>query len=384
MTRLSYQDVERRLKHGGLRAGITRDDLATPALLLDLDAFEYNVAKMAAHCRDYGMALRPHAKTHKCPQIADKLIDAGASGICAAKVSEAEVFAGHGVHGILVTTPLVGRFRIERGIALASRSADTIFVVDDAGNLRDLNDAAAVAGIELNVAVELHVGRKAGIAPGEPALALAQMIDSLPHVKFAGLQAYAGHASHVNGYHARRQASELAMQPAIATKALLEKCGIDCPMLSGGSTGTYNIDCTFDGLTELQPGSYIFMDIDYSSIGGQNGPVFGDFRNALSVLCTVVSKPVRNMALLDAGYKGFSTDRPFVPAAKNDLGLTYEWAGDEHGRLYFSSEQVQTGDRIEFLVPHCDPTVNLYDRIYCCRGESLEDIWQISARGMCQ
>jgi len=228
------------------------------------------------------------------------------------------------------------------------------------------------------------VGRKAGVAPGEPALALAQLIDSLPHLKFAGLQAYAGHASHVTGYLHRRQASELAMLPAIETKALLEKSGIECPMLSGGSTGTYNIDCTFDGITELQPGSYIFMDIDYSLIGGQDGPEFGDFRNALTVLCTVVSRPVRNMALLDAGYKAFSTDRPFVPSAKNDRGVTYEWAGDEHGRLYFSSPQVQTGDRIEFLAPHCDPTVNLYDRIYCCRGESLEGVWRISARGMCQ
>jgi len=384
MTHLSYQDVERRLEHGGLRAGITRDDLPTPALLLDLDAFEYNVAKMATHCRDHGLSLRPHAKTHKCPRIAEMLIDAGATGICAAKISEAEVFADQGVHGILVTTPLVGRFRIERGIALALRSAGAIFVADDAANLRDLNDAAAIAGIELNVAVELHVGRKAGIAPGEPALALAQTVDSLTHLKFAGLQAYAGHASHVTGYMHRRQASELAMLPAIETKALLEKSGIECPMLTGGSTGTYNIDCTFDGITELQPGSYIFMDIDYSLIGGQEGPQFGDFRTALTVLCTVVSKPVRNMALLDAGYKAFSTDRPFVPAARNDRGITYEWAGDEHGRLHFSSSQVQAGDRIEFLAPHCDPTVNLYGRIYCCRGESLEDVWTISARGMCQ
>jgi D-serine deaminase-like pyridoxal phosphate-dependent protein len=384
MTRLNHHDIERYFERGGVRAGITRDDLPTPALLLDLNAFEYNVAKMAAHCRDHGLKLRPHAKTHKCPRIAATLIEVGAVGLCAAKISEAEVFADHGVHGMLVTTPLVGRFRIQRGISLALRSPDVIFVADDADNLRDLNDAAPSTGMKLNVAVELHVGRKAGVQPGEPALALARLIESLPHLKFAGLQAYAGQASHICGYTQRRQASGMAMLPALETRALLEKSGIECPMLSGGSTGTYNIDCALQGLTELQPGSYIFMDIDYSLIGGPDGPEFGDFRNALTVLGTVVSKPAKDMALLDAGYKAFATDRPFGPRIKSADEIAYEWAGDEHGRLHFSANQVQTGDRIEFLTPHCDPTVNLYDRIYCCRGECVEDIWRISARGMCQ
>jgi len=381
---MTYQDLQRCVAEGASTAGITRDDLPTPALILDMTAFESNVARMAAHCRVHGLQLRPHAKTHKCPQIAKILIDAGAAGVCVAKISEAEVFADHGIGGILVTTPLVGRFRIERGVHLASRSPDAMFVADDVRNLRELDGAAAAAGIKLNVALELHVGRKAGVAPGEEALEFAGVIDSLPNLTFAGLQAYAGHASHVAGFEERKNASEQAMSPALQTKVLLEKSGIDCPMLSGGSTGTYNIDCSFEGMTELQPGSYIFMDIDYNLIGGSDGAAFGDFQNALSVLTTVVSTPTEDMAIVDAGYKSFSTDRPFVPVARHAGGITYGWAGDEHGRLRTPAGAVHVGDRIEFLVPHCDPTVNLYDVIYCCRGERLENVWRISARGMSQ
>jgi D-serine deaminase-like pyridoxal phosphate-dependent protein len=366
----------------------TREDVATPALLLDLDGFESNVAKMAAHLKSRGKGFRPHGKTHKCPRIAAALVRAGAIGSCVAKLSEAEVFAAHGIEGLLITTQVLGRQKISRAVALAARHRDTIFVVDDPRSVRDLNDAARASGakppLRLNLAVDLLFGRT-GIAPGEPALELAKLIDSLPSVRLAGIQAYDGGASHTVGFEERRKRSEASMAQAIETRRLLERDGLACPLLSCGSTGTYNVDSEIAGVTELQPGSFMFMDTDYNRIGGQDGPVYRDFQNTLSVITTVVSRR-QNVAIVDGGFKAFSTDRPFTPEAKGIQGVTYAWAGDEHGRLDLTnaSAEVKLGDRVEFIVPHCDPSVNLYDRLYGLRGDRVEAVWPIAARGMSQ
>ncbi|HXI42386.1 MAG TPA: DSD1 family PLP-dependent enzyme [Bryobacteraceae bacterium] len=380
-------EIEKMIEQGDLKRGaLTRDDLPTPALTLDLDAFEANVSKMARYAKEHNRALRPHGKTHKCPEIAKALIRAGAAGACAAKIAEAAVFAQNGVNGILVTTAVVGKHKIERAARLTAQHPDTIFSVDNAQNVRDLNDASSAAKIRMNLAVDLWVGRRTGIQPGKPASGLAQLIDSLPNVKLAGLQAYAGYASHVIGFEERMKVSREAMAPAVETRQLIESKGIAVPFLSGGSTGTYNIDSKIDGISELQPGSFIFMDVDYSRIGGQDGPVYRDFRNALAVLTTVVSQPAGDVAVVDGGFKAFSTDKPFTPEARGIPGLTYNWAGDEHGiiKMGGASVPVKVGDRIEFVIPHCDPSVNLYDRIYCLRGDHVEAVWKIAARGMSQ
>jgi D-serine deaminase-like pyridoxal phosphate-dependent protein len=369
-----------------LKGRLTKDELPTPALLLDLDAFHANIAKMAGYLRDHKRAFRPHGKTHKCPEIAKALIRAGAVGICAAKISEAEVFAREGVGGLLVTTAVIGRQKIARAVRLASKRPETIFSVDDAQNVRDLNEAAAAARVRLNLAVDLRVGNRTGIQPGAPAVGLAQLIGSLKNVRLAGLQAYAGHASHTVGFENRRKVSREAMAGAIETRRLIEGQGIECPLVTGGSTGTYNIDSDMEGITELQPGSFIFMDVDYNRIGGAEGAVYRDFQNALTVLTTVVSKPAAEVAIVDGGLKAFSTDKPFVPEARGREGIAYNWAGDEHGRLALSGAAagLRVGDRVEFVIPHCDPTVNLYDRVYCLRGERVEAIWRVAARGMSQ
>jgi D-serine deaminase-like pyridoxal phosphate-dependent protein len=382
----SWAEIEGFIAKGDVKGKLTRDDLPTPALTLDLDAFEWNVNRMAEHCRQYKRALRPHGKTHKCPEIAKALIRAGAVGACAAKLSEAEIFAANGVTGILVTTAVVGKHKIERAIRLASRRPETIFCVDNAQNVRDLNDAAAVAKIKLNLATDLFISGRTGIKPGEPALALAQLVASLNHVKLAGIQSYAGHASHTNGFEKRREVSRAAMSQAVETRRLYESKGLSCPLLTGGSTGTYNIDCEIDGITELQPGSFVFMDVDYNRIGGKEGAVYQDFRNALSVLTTVVSKPSDDLAVVDGGLKAFSTDKPFGPRSKSMPELAWAWGGDEHGKLSLAGKPVpvNVGDRLDFIIPHCDPSVNLYDRIFCLRGESVEAIWPVSARGMSQ
>ena len=176
------------------------------------------------------------------------------------------------------------------------------------------------------------------------------------------------------------------MAPAVETRRLFESKGIAVRLLSGASTGTYNIDSQIDGITELQPGSFMFMDVDYGRIGGQDGPVYHDFRNSLSVLTTVVSKPADDVAVVDGGYKAFSTDKPFTPEARSLPGLSFTWGGDEHGIIKMAGASVpaNVGDRIEFIIPHCDPSVNLYDRIYCLRGDNVEDVWRIAARGLSQ
>jgi len=382
----TYADVERMLSTGDVKGKLSRSELPTPALILELDAFEANVAKMTAWAGKHKRALRPHAKTHKCPEIALALQKAGAVGACAAKISEAEALASGGVTILLVTSACIGPHKIERAVRLAKRRPETMFVVDDAGNAADLDAAAGSAGLKLNLAIDLLIGNRTGVEPGGKALALAQRIASLRNVRLAAIQAYAGHASHTVGFENRRKVSREVMGQAVETRRLLEKSGIACPLLTGGSTGTYNIDCDIEGVDELQPGSYMFMDIDYSRIGGREGPLYRDFAQSLFVVATVISRPSAGSAIVDAGYKAFSTDRSFGPELRHIEGVKYSWGGDEHGRLNVAqaSAPIRLGDRLEFVVPHCDPTVNLYDRIYAVRGEQVEAAWRIAARGMSQ
>ncbi|HJU42244.1 MAG TPA: DSD1 family PLP-dependent enzyme [Vicinamibacterales bacterium] len=360
-----------------------RGDIATPALLLDLDAFEDNMEKMASHLEARKKAFRPHGKTHKCPEIARALLGAGAVGICAARLSEAEVFANHGIGGLLVTTAVIGKPKIARAVTLARKAPDTMFVVDDPQNVRELNDAAA-GGAPIKVLIDLYFGRT-GIEPGEPAVSLARLIDSLPHVSLEGLQSYDGQAAHTTPFTARAARTNGNMAKASETRKLIEAAGIRCSIVTGGSTGTYRFDSENAGMTELQPGSFIFMDLDYGKIGGPDSIAYTDFKNALTVATTVVSTPP-GFAIVDGGYKAFSTDRPFTPQPIDLPGVEYGWAGDEHGRLDLSNSarRLKVGDRIEFIPPHCDPTVNLYDQIYALRGDRVEAIWPIAARGKSQ
>jgi D-serine deaminase-like pyridoxal phosphate-dependent protein len=363
-----------------------RAQIPTPALLLDLDAFEDNISKMASHLKVRNKAFRPHGKTHKCPEVAKALLRAGAIGCCAARLSEAEVFADAGIPGLLITTAVIGQDKIARAIALATKAPDTIFVVDNRQNVRDINDAAGArgGGEPIKLAVDLFFGRT-GIQPGQPAVELAQLIDKLPHVTFVGLQSYDGSAAHTTPFDARAARTTSTMGKAVETRALLERSGIACPMVTAGSTGTYRVDSENPGITELQPGSFVFMDMEYGMIGGPNGTEYRDFKNSLTVVTTVVSRSP-GIAIVDGGYKAFATDRPFTPTAVGIDGVTYHWAGDEHGRLDVTqaSRDLVVGDRVEFLPPHVDPTVNLFDHIYALRGDRVEDIWPISARGKSQ
>jgi D-serine deaminase-like pyridoxal phosphate-dependent protein len=361
-----------------------RDEIPTPALLLDADRFERNVRRMAEHVKTSGKELRPHAKTHRCPEIARRQIDAGALGVACAKLGEAEVMAAAGVRGLLVTTEIVTEPGMQRLGRLLVSAPDTMVVVDNAANVDALARLMASRGLVLDVLVDVDVGgRRTGAQPGEPALALARHVARHRSLHLKGLQGYAGHCAHVVGWAARREASHKAMTPLMETRRLLEGSGLPVAIVAGGSTGTHDIDVELPGLTELQSGSYCVMDLDYHRIGGRAGGTLSDFEMALTVVATVVSVPTEDRAMVDAGLKAFSTDRPFPPVAVERPGITYEFAGDEHGRLTITdpSRPPLLGERIEFFPPHCDPTFNLYDRVYVVRGQAVESVWPIAARG---
>lgn len=363
---------------------MTRDDVPTPALLLDLDRFERNLARMAAHVRAHGKGLRPHAKTHRCPEIARQQVAAGALGVACAKLGEAEVMAGAGLRGLLITTEVVAPSAIRRLVRLAAEAPDTMVVVDHPANVAALAREAAAEGVRLGVLVDGDVGnRRTGVAPGAPALALARAVAAAPSLRLRGLQGYAGHCAHVMGWKARRRASRAALAPLEATRALLEGAGLPVEIVAGGSTGTWDIDVEVAGLTELQAGSYCVMDLEYHRIGSRTGPLLTEFELALTVVATVVSAPAADRAIVDAGLKAFATDRPFPPEPVERPALAYGLAGDEHGRLSVTdpARAPRLGERLEFFPPHCDPTINLYERIYACRGERVEAVWEISARG---
>jgi D-serine deaminase-like pyridoxal phosphate-dependent protein len=363
---------------------MTRDEIPTPALLLDLDRFERNLARMAEHVRRAGKQIRPHAKTHRCPDIARRQIAAGALGVACAKLGEAEVMAKAGVRGLLITTEVVAPQAVARLVRLLADAPDTMVVVDNAENVAALGKAMVAAGRVLDVLLDVDVGnRRTGAQPGAPAVALARAIAAERGLRFRGLQGYAGHCAHVVGWGARREASLKALSALMETRRQLEAAGFTVHIVAGGSTGTFDIDVELPGLTELQSGSYCVMDLEYRRIGGRGGALLTDFEMALTVVATVVSVPTPDRAMVDAGLKCFSTDKPFPPEPVERPGIEYGFAGDEHGRLTITdpSRAPRLGERIEFFPPHCDPTINLYDRIHVLRGDRVEAVWDIAARG---
>jgi len=355
-------------------------DLPTPCLVLDLDRFESNLQKMSAFARAHHIALRPHSKTHKCVDIARRQVKQGAIGVCTATIAEAEVMTRGGLRGLLITGEMVGEPKISRLMRLVSNAPETMVVVDDVINAGDLQRAAESFGIKLVVMIDLDIGQnRTGVQPGEAALQLAETIARSKNLELKGICAYAGHAAHVVGFEERRAASRRALARALETHDLLVKHGHRVDILSGASTGTYNIDADVEGMTEMQSGSYVFMDVEYRKIGGASGAVYEDFSPALCVLSTVIHRS-GTKAIVDAGIKALATDRGFGPEVLGMGDVLYEFAGDEHGRLIVDNDRIRLGDRLRLIIPHCDPTVNLYDRFFCVRGELVEDEWPIMER----
>jgi len=362
--------------------GMPLDAVDTPALLLDLDAFERNIARLAQAVAGTPVRLRPHAKSHKCPVIAMRQIAGGAVGVCCQKVSEAEAMVYGGVPDVLVSNQIVGTLKIHRLVALA-RQARVAVCVDDAANVAALNEAATAFGVRLSVLVEVNVGSdRCGVEPGEPALALATQIAASPGLRFGGLQAYYGAAQHVRDCAKRKEAIQAAGEKIRRTVDLLRHHGLTCEVISGAGTGTYEFEAASGIWTELQAGSYIFMDADYLKNLKADGTPGSEFESSLFVYATVMSRPAADRAILDAGLKALSIDAG-MPWVVGMPDVEYIRAADEHGKLtlHDPSRVLSLGTKL-FLVPgHCDPTVNLYDWYVGYRNARVETLWPITARG---
>ena len=370
------------MNHPPAEIGMRLADVDTPALVIDLDAFERNLRAMAENVSAAGVRLRPHAKTHKCAVIARRQMALGAVGVCCQKVSEAQALVQAGVTDVLVSNQIVGRRKIERLVALA-REATVAVCVDDAGNAAEIGEAATAAGVVMDVLVEIDVGAgRCGVAPGDEALALARRAASIEGLRFAGLQAYHGSAQHIRDYAERGRAIESAASMARVTAESLAREGIECETVTGAGTGTWQFEAASGVYDELQAGSYIFMDVDYAMNLDESGSSFAAFEHALFVHSTVMSRPVRERAVLDAGLKAFATDCGMPRMADIDSAAVLK-ASDEHAvvDLTASNASVAVGDKVRLIPGHCDPTVNLYDWYVCVRGDRVEALWPIVARG---
>jgi D-serine deaminase-like pyridoxal phosphate-dependent protein len=366
----------------------SRADLNTPVLILDVEALDRNIAAMAALAAGRGVALRPHAKTHKSVDIARRQIAAGALGVCCAKIGEAEVLADGGVTGILITSPVAAPRAVERLAALAARSEGLMAVVDHpavAARLdAALDGALAAAGARLGVLIDIDPGiARTGVASPEKAVELARAIAALPHLEGRGVQFYCGSQQHIADYAERRAAIVERTAYLGQVIAALADAGFAPAIVSGSGTGTHRIDLDLGVFTELQAGSYVFMDKQYLDCD-LTGDAAAPFEVSLGVDSRVVSANHAGLVTIDAGFKSLSTDGGVAVARSGaGEGAAFFFMGDEHAALVEPGigERMVPGDPVSLIVPHCDPTVNLYDHYHVVAGDTLVAIWPVSARG---
>lgn len=355
-------------------------ELATPALLIDAAVLESNLAAMR-RCVGAGKAVcRPHTKSHKSPLIAKMQIAHGAQGVCCSKLGEAEVMAAGGVTNIHVTTPVVGADKARRLARLAANGRMSV-VVDNAENAADLSAAAAALGAVIDVVIEMDVGQgRCGVATPVDALAVAEAVGRAPGLRLKGMQGYQGKLQSITGFSARRDAVRSALDRLMEGARALRSHGFAADVLTGGGTGSLAIDLEFGGLTELQPGSYVFMDCTYRRIDWTAAGARSPFGNSLSVLAGVVSRPLPDRAVLDVGWKAASSDSG--PPVLKEGGLAVEFAGDEHSLVTgAAAAALKVGSKVELTPSHCDTTVNLYDRYHVVRNGVVEAVWPVAARG---
>jgi D-serine deaminase-like pyridoxal phosphate-dependent protein len=366
--------------------GISKWDLDTPALCVDLDKMEKNVATMQAALKGFGLPSRPHAKTHKSADIAKYQLSTGSIGVCCAKLSEAEALAAKGVDRIMMTTSNPSASKIRRAMQLRKRHSQFIQAVDEEQNARDLSAAAREAGVTADVVIDVAVGTRSGIPAGEGVVALGKLIDTLPNLKLRGMLSYDGGVQHANGFAARKERALKTLEPNVETFGLMKKAGLNMEIFSGGGTGTYNIMHLVPGVTDVQVGSYLFMDMQYLAIGNERGPVFDDFAPALTVLTTVMNNRFANRLTTDAGTKSVTLNVPKAGVI-GEPGMEYTASSDEFGSIAFTgpvSKNYKIGDKLDLIVPHCDPVVNEYDQMYGIRKDRVEVIWEVTARGKSQ
>ena len=359
--------------------------LSTPALVVDLDLLEANIASMASHAVANGYSLRPVAKIHKSTEIARRQAEVGAVGTCCATLAEAEVMVDAGIAGVLLFTSVVTPAKVDRLAALNSRATGLLVAVDSAENIAQLAEAARRSGRPLDLLVDVEVGGgRTGVATAEEAVALARLAEADDNLRFAGIQAYNGNHQATPDFDERR-AIELAVLDDVARFVdALCTAQLEPGIVSGGGTGSHDIDHEVGVLTDVQVGTYVFMDVYYGDtiLRRQEPHPFG---NALTVRGTVVSNAQPGFVITDAGAKevdGIHQNGFPGIAAGAPPGSRYSIVGDDMGRIDFadSNGRLEIGDTVAIIPPHCYQTVIMYDYYHCIRGDTLVDIWQVDAR----
>lgn len=367
---------------------IRKNDLDTPCLIIDKNLLEFNLNAMRQHSHKTKVNIRPHVKTHKCSKLAKLQMEYGAIGISAAKVSEALGLINAGINNILITSPVVTKNKIAVLISCMQKAPDTIVVVDNERNLHDLNEAAQSIQSKINVLIDLDSGiGRTGIKP-EDAVNFAIKIGQLKWLNLKGIQCYAGNLQHISAYEERKSRSLAVMESASQVVKKFKKLNLPCSILTGTGTGTYDIDVEASEVTEIQPGSYAVMDVEYGLIGSKTKSSFTTFKPAMTLLTTVISSNRNEHVTVDSGTKSIYYDIKNKPKIISHEGLHYDWGGfgDEHGKITTDKdcELPRNGEVLELIVPHCDPTINLYDKFYIVNNGVVEDIWEIDLRGKSQ
>lgn len=362
--------------------GMKLSQVCTPALIVDLDAFEANVATLRDRLAAAGVRHRAHAKTHKSVDIARYQIEQGdACGICCQKVSEAEVMVDGGIADVMISNQVSDGAKIER-LAQLAKKARILVCVDDAGNVEDLSAAAQRQGVSIECLVEIDCGAgRCGVEPGAAALKLAQQVATGDGLKFAGLQAYQGSAQHIRDFDQRRQTLESAIEQTRDTVEQMAQAGLQCDIVAGAGTGSYYFEAASSVYNEMQCGSYIFMDADYQRVLDASGAGISEFENSLFIWTSIMSKARDNQAVCDAGLKVMSADSG-LPVIHGADDIEYSGISDEHGVIADPGNRLRLNDRLKLIPGHCDPTCNLHDWYVGIRNDRVECLWPVSARGM--
>jgi 3-hydroxy-D-aspartate aldolase len=355
--------------------------LNTPVLLIERAVFERNLKRMTEAARACGVQLRTHAKTHKSAHIAQRQLAAGAVGVCCAKLGEAEALAEHSIHSILITSPVVTVAGMRRLAALNARIAELMVVIDHPDNLASLD---ACLDRPLKAVIDIDPGiHRTGVASAQAALELAKRLRQTRQLRYCGVQMYCGLQQHIVSFAERAEQVRERTEYLRSVIALLAEHGHAPHVVTGSGTGTHRIDGALGVFTEWQVGSYVFMDRQYADCEPCESGL-SPFEYSLFVEASVVSANSHGMATVDAGYKALATDAGVpVVVAGGPPGSVFYFMGDEHGLIVDPSRQHlwRLGERVRLAVPHCDPTVNLYDAYHVVHQGVLEDIWPITARG---
>lgn len=358
--------------------------LDTPVLLIEEDPFLRNMKRMQELTNNAGITYRPHAKAHKSAEIAKMQKGAGAVGVCCAKLGEAEVLVSHDIKDILITTPVIGISKLTRMMQI-SKEATISVVADNPDNLSEMAAVAQTCGIRPDVVIEVDVGQgRCGVQPGDPALQLAYEVMNADWLNFKGLQGYQGAIQMMASFAERDAAARKAVGLLTDTADLIRKAGLPLEYLTGGGSGTSIIDAASAGLTELQPGGYLFMDSRYREIEWDHGNSI-PFEQSLTVLASVISLPEPGRCILDMGLKAISSDGG-PPSPVNLPGAVFKFGGEEHSELTFEDGKcpLALNDKVAFVPTHCDTTVNLYDRFIAYSDDEVVAVWSIAARGRVQ